>query len=147
MYQFDFLCTYKLIDDEYREQLYKIQLLQAFNLTEYNDHAITLIISDIFNNFNKNDKFRIIIESAFKSSSIKELYDIITSMDTTINDLGENKEKIIFSLMFNYDHFDLLHKCICELYINKDIKDQTLANLINKLLDINEGTITNQLTN
>lgn len=138
MYQYDFLCTYKLIDDEYREQLYKIQLLQAFNLTEYNDDTITVIISDIFNNFNKNEKFRIIIESALKSSGVRELYDLITSMDRTINDVSENKEKIIFSLMFNYDHFDLLHKCICELYINKDIKDQTLADLINKLLDINE---------
>lgn len=135
MYQYDFLCTYKLIDDEYKEQLYKIQLLQAFNINDYDDNVITKTITDIFNKFNSNDKFRKIIESAIKSSCIKDIYNLIGSVDNTVNDLHQHKEKIIFSLIFNYDYFDLLHKCICDLYINNDIKDQTLDNLINKLLD------------
>jgi hypothetical protein len=40
MYVYDFICTYKLIDEEFRDTLYKQQLLEAFNLREYDENVI-----------------------------------------------------------------------------------------------------------
>ena len=41
MYQADFICTYKLMDDEDdKNTLYQFQLLQAFDMIQWNDDRI-----------------------------------------------------------------------------------------------------------
>ena len=141
MYQYDFICTYKLIDEEYGDDLYKAQILQAFNISRWDDDSVNNTILAIFNKFKKNINLKKIINKALLSYEFNELYDIICMLDDTDNNNNnnnnikkeENKELIFFSFLFNYNFFDLLHKCICELFINEDISNTTLDNILNKI--------------
>jgi hypothetical protein len=134
MYQYDFICTYKLIDEEYANDLYMAQLLQAFDISSWDDDIVNNTIMDIFNKFQYNINFKKIIDKALLSSDFNELYDIICTLDNNNNNKKEeNKERIFFSFLFNYNFFDLLHKCICELFIKNDISNTTLDTILIKL--------------
>ena len=134
MYQYDFICTYKLIDEEYANDLYMAQLLQAFDISSWYDDIVNNTIMDIFNKFQYNINFKKIIDKALLSSDFNELYDIICTLDNNNNNKKEeNKERIFFSFLFNYNFFDLLHKCICELFIKNDISNTTLDTILIKL--------------
>ena len=135
MYQYDFICTYKLIDEEYANDLYMAQLLQAFDISSWDDDIVNNTIMDIFNKFQYNINFKKIIDKALLSSDFNELYDIICTLDNNNNNnkKEENKERIFFSFLFNYNFFDLLHKCICELFIKNDISNTTLDTILIKL--------------
>ena len=113
MYQTDFICTYKLMDEEFTDDLYKIQLLQAFNLEKWDDTIITNRSFELYALLMKSDTlFRDIIEKAKKNSDITNIYDSVIDKD------GKDDDKIIFALLFTYDYFDLFHKCICEYFRN-----------------------------
>ena len=137
MYQHDFICTYKLIDEEYANDLYMAQLLQAFDISSWDDDIVNNNIMDIFNKFQYNINFKKIINKGLLSSDFNEFYDIICLLDNNNNNSNnkkeENKERIFFSFLFNYHFFDLIHKCICELFIKDDISNTTLDNILNKL--------------
>lgn len=102
--QLNHLCTYKLIsednDDEVglREMLYKIQLLQTFNMEEFEEQIIN----------NKIDKlFQIIKDEEF----IKNIFEKHPYKGTIYNDL-------IFRTLFSYDYLDLFHKCLYHFFNN-----------------------------
>jgi hypothetical protein len=127
MYQTDFICTYKLMDEEFTDDLYKIQILQAFNLERWDDNNINSLCFELYTLLTKSDTiFREIIEKAKKNINIKNIYDSV------IED-GIDDDKIIFTLLFTYDYFDLFHKCICEYMRNGKVSLQTLENLMIKL--------------
>lgn len=128
MYQTDFICTYKLMDEEFTDDLYKIQLLQAFNLEKWDDTIITNRSFELYALLMKSDTlFRDIIEKAKKNSDITNIYDSVIDKD------GKDDDKIIFALLFTYDYFDLFHKCICDYMRNGKVSFQTLENLMIKL--------------
>ena len=97
MYQTDFICTYKGIKlhDEPEEQepseaepcdmqeldmqewLYRIQLLQAFDLTEWNDDAINDTIMTVFEQVYVIPEFVALLEQARRTPAIKALLDIL----------------------------------------------------------------------
>jgi hypothetical protein len=135
MYQYDFICTYKLIDEEYANDLYMAQLLQAFDISSWDDDIVNNTMMNLFNEFQYNINFKKIIDKALLSSDFNELYDIICTLDNnnSNNKKEENKERIFFSFLFNYNFFDLLHKCICELFIKGDISNTTLDTILNKI--------------
>jgi hypothetical protein len=139
MYQYDFICTYKLIDEEYANDLYMSQILQAFDISSWDDDSVNNTIMEIFNKFNNNNNFKKIINKALLLSDFNDLYDIICMINDNNSDDNndikkeENKERIFFSFLFNYNFFDLLHKCICELFIKGDISNTTLDTILNKL--------------
>jgi len=102
--QLNHLCTYKLIteDDEeevgLREMLYKIQLLQTFNMEEFEEGKIN----------NKIDKlYEIIKDEEF----IKNIFEKHPYKGTIYNDL-------IFRTLFSYDYLDLFHKCLYHFFNN-----------------------------
>ena len=128
MYQTDFICTYKLMDDEFTDDLYQIQILQAFNLEKWDDNFINTLCFDLYMILTKSDTiFRDIIERAKKNIDITNIYDSIIDKD------DKEDDKIIFALLFTYDYFDLFHKCICEYMRNGKVSFQTLENLMIKL--------------
>ena len=128
LYQTDFICTYKLMDDEFTDDLYQIQILQAFNLERWDDNNINSLCFELYTLLtNSNSIFRDIIEKAKTNINIKNIYDSIIDKD------DENDDKIIFTLLFTYDYFDLFHKCICEYLRNGKVCLQTLENLMIKL--------------
>ena len=111
------LFTYKLITEDndeekgMREMLYKIQLLQLFDLNEL-DEAVM------------NEKMNTLYESIKNEPFITEL-------------LQENPYKInffnnelLFRTLFSYDFLDLFHKCLYNHFNNLPMEDS-----INKLKD------------
>jgi len=100
--QLNHLCTYKLIteDDEeeigLREMLYKIQLLQTFNMEEFEEETINKKIDHLFNSI-KDEEF------------IKNIFEKHPYKGTIYNDL-------IFRTLFSYDYLDLFHKCLYHFY-------------------------------
>lgn len=109
------LFTYKLITEDndeekgMREMLYKIQLLQLFDLNEL-DEAVM------------NEKMNTLYESIKNEPFIAEL-------------LQENPYKInffnnelLFRTLFSYDFLDLFHKCLYNHFNNLPMEES-----INKL--------------
>ena len=109
------LCTYKLIteDDQeevgLREMLYKIQLLQIFNMEEFEDKIINQKIDGLFDSIKNEDFITQIIE--------KHPYK-----GTLFNDL-------IFRTLFSFDYLDLFQKCLYCHFNNLPL-ETSLQNLI-----------------
>ena len=58
MYQADFICTYKLMDDEDdKNTLYQFQLLQAFDMIQWNDDRIYKEITAIYETMKTSGEF------------------------------------------------------------------------------------------
>lgn len=120
----DFICTYKDIDNDLSDDLYKAQFLQAFHLNNWNYKKIKIIIQDVYDLIYPELKYIIdfIKQSNNKHFSIIKMF------------LQENDDDIaVFEILFAYDYFDLLHKCICEKINNNTISEQSLNNLLNKI--------------
>jgi hypothetical protein len=127
MYQYDFICTYKLMDDESdQEQLYRIQLLQAFNLNEWNDMKINTIIKDLYMVLSRTEEFKEIFAKARANQSIIEMMDLFKLSGE--ERLEEND--IIFNLLFKFEYFDLLHRCIVDYLVNNNLSPKYVSNLM-----------------
>jgi hypothetical protein len=128
MYQADFICTYKLMENEAdQEDLYRIQLLQAFDLNEWDDEAINAIILDLYARV--SSEFKEIFEKARQNETILEMLAFFKLSGE--KRLEEND--IIFKLLFKFEYFDLLHRCIVDFLLNQTIQHKYLANLLNIL--------------
>jgi len=139
MYQTDFVCTYKLfndIDENDQEQMYRIQLLQAFDLTEWNDDKINKIIEEVYFSIYRDGVFKEIFIKANKNKHINEILEIYKMNNTEIESdkiaiIDQND--IIFRLLFKYEYFDLTHRCIIDYIINKSIDEKYLNKLLSEL--------------
>lgn len=124
-YQYDFVCTYKLMDTpEDQEQLYRIQLLQAFELETWNEFEINDTIIELFSILYLNDDFKEIIKKARNNDNIVKMFETL-NMEYT----GDT----IFTVLFNYEYFDLLHSCIGDILMNKVINPIHFTNIMNAL--------------
>jgi hypothetical protein len=127
MYQADFICTYKWMDDpEDQEQMYRIQLLQAFDLNEWNDDKINTTIQEIYTALAKTDELKNIYKKARQNTFIMETLSLF-SHETVIGD------DIIFNLLFKFEYFDLLHRCIVDFLINGNVDEIYATKLLNAL--------------
>lgn len=139
MYQADFVCTYKLfddMDDNDREQMYRIQILQAFDLNEWNDDKINKIIEELYFSISSDGVFNDIFKKAKANTHISEILEIYRANNTEIETdkiaiIDEND--IIFKLLFKYEYFDLTHRCIIDFIINKSINEKYLNKLLSEL--------------
>jgi hypothetical protein len=126
-YQTDFLCTYKLMDTEdEQEQLYRIQLLQAFDLPHWDDDKINSTILTLYRLVAKTDEFAKVFEKALANQNMQML---LLKFGDDIN-TNEDNLFLIFTFLFNFTYFDLLHRCLCEYLRRKSIAPA----ILNKLL-------------
>ena len=122
MYNTLFLCTYNLIhnkdvdedDDELSNDLYRSQLLQAFNLSEWDSGKIVTMFENLSKMLSNNDKGKVILERMKNKSMIP-----IEDMEIVV--------------LFSYDYFDLFHKCLLDFFTHGRILEETKNNLINKI--------------
>jgi len=109
--------TYKLItedgDDEkgLREILYKIQLLQLFNLNEFDENVV-------------NENMNTLYEQIKDESFITELLQENPCKHSFFN------RELLFRTFFSYDYLDLFHKCLYNHFNNLPMEGS-----INKLKD------------
>ena len=125
MYNYTFKCTYNLIDNsnmdseddtnEFKENLYRSQLLQAFNMNELDYESK---FEDIFDYINgeiiKVENGRIILNKMKENSTFP-----IAGMELV--------------LLFSYDYFYIFHNCLIDLFNNGDISDENFNMLIQKI--------------
>lgn len=115
----DFICTYHMIDDnEESNILYKIQILQAFNLSEldtFHEEKIQNEIKELFNKYKNYKQLENIIDMVKKKHNLLLI-----------------KDNIIFIILFSYDYFYIFLSCLRDLENNNIISDKNY----NKLIDI-----------
>ena len=100
MYIKDFLTTYKSFDDyQVSFPLYQSQLLQAFNITEFNESEISNKMNIIEKELINNEYF------------IQIKLDLLKKFENSL--FNENNISMLF---LSYDYFDEFHKC----YIKND---------------------------
>jgi len=127
MYQSNFICTYKLMSDiSYQDELYRIQLLQAFDLEQWNDDKIHEIIQNLYLLMKDTIEMKQIFKKAKHNNNINSL---LNNFNTNDNDI----ELIIFTILFNFSTFDLIHRVIIDFLKNKSIKEVHLTKLLNEL--------------
>lgn len=120
--QLNMICTYKMItedgDDEVglKQMLYQMQLLQAFDIAEYNNDII-------------NNKIIALYQEIRDTSFVKIL------MQQNPNTIHFEEPELIFTTLFSYDYFDLFHKCLYYHSKNESIDDT--MNLLLKEFNIN----------
>ncbi len=109
MYITNFVCTYKLHDDDVKEDMYRTQFLQAFNLTEWNDEEINKETLALYHVCNKTQGFSVLLEKMKQSDDLKLLISI----------MGENDDIVVFKCLFKFELFDLAHKYFCNIIEKK----------------------------
>ena len=130
MYQSDFICTYKSMDNDYdQEQLYRIQLLQAFDLNEWNDDRINTTIGELYAQLFNRIEFKEIFVKARQNPAIMEMIDLFKL--SGVERLEE--DDIMFKLLFKFEYFDLLHRCIVDFLLTDTISPVYSSKLLNAL--------------
>ena len=123
MYQTDFICTYKNIDDlDDQEDLYRIQLLQAFGIEAWDDATVNGITEDLFEKMSPVDGIKEIIVKCRKFPAHTMFVGMMGTDDMTV-----------FRLLFKFELFDLMHRCIVEHQTTGTISNDALAQLANNL--------------
>ena len=73
-YNSEFLCTYKSMDEEYYQNLfYQIQILQALNISKYDDTIVSNHIDKIYyflQNYYEIDIILLALKEKYKNSNI-----------------------------------------------------------------------------
>jgi len=105
-------------NDDDRNDLYRIQILQAFGLHCYDDAALNKKIADLY--FHMKEK-----EYAQLKEIIDECYKANQHICTC--------DMLVFTFLFSYDYFDLFHKCLLDFFTHGRILEETKNNLINKI--------------
>jgi len=118
MYCYDFICTYKMVEDDedFSTQLYQQQLLDAFNLNAYDNKIISRAISTIYNKVSKDSRLIEILEL------IKNKFPQLCS---------DNQDAM--NILFTYDYFYLFHRCLIDYYMNAKIDQKYYDNLSNAI--------------
>ena len=122
MYNTDFVCTYKQHDEEEQDDMYRIQLLQVYNLDTWNDTVINNTTALIFNKYIDNFDMKEILNKASDSDKLSNIKLYIGDDDLTI-----------FTGLFQYELFNLIHLCICDLEKTTEISALNKSNIINNL--------------
>ena len=127
MYQSDFICTYKLLEEPNdQEQMYRIQILQAFELNVWNDDKINKTMKGLYTTLAKTDALNDIFKQARENTSLTDLLTMFSEED-------DIDDAIIFSLLFKFEYFDMLHRCIVDFLLNGTIHEKYTTKLLEAL--------------
>ena len=119
---YDFLCTYHLIenDDNLSSICYQNQLLQSFNLNNFDSQKIDDNILKVFNIMRDDEE-------------IIEILDILSDRVQIFNFLKQNNQKLdysfIFQMLFSYDYFYLFHNSFIHYKTNKSLNKSSFSEL------------------
>jgi len=112
-------------DPQDQEDLYRIQILQAFEVEQWDDDIINNEIEQVLSKISSSDDFKTILD---KARTNKNILEILAGAE-----LSNTEDSIIFKMLFTYDYFDVLHRCICDILINGTVSKPYLDKLLNIL--------------
>ena len=116
-YHADFICTYKLMDnDDDRNDLYQIQMLQAFGLRHFNEDEMSENVLQLYHQLKDCNEIQEILEEGVKANP---------QMNMT--------HAIMFICLFSYDFFNLFHKCLIDYFTTGSILEESKRDMIDKL--------------
>jgi hypothetical protein len=121
-YDYDFLCTYHLIenDDNLSSLCYQNQILQAFKLNNFDSQNINYNIQKLYNVLRDNEE-------------ILEILDILSNKLQIFQFLKQNNQKLdnslIFQMLFSYDYFYLFHNSLIHYKTNKSLNKSCFSEL------------------
>jgi hypothetical protein len=147
MYDSEFICTYKMMDtEEEQEHLYKIQLLQAFKLDEWDDDVINDSMVELFHlmkldsnldkillHLSKVEALQGVISMTNECIDMKYANEVdanYTIKNTSNSEIDFDKKMVLFALLFQYEYFDLFHKCIYDFIHYWNITDKNMNALL-----------------
>lgn len=122
--QLDYICTYKEITEDGEDEVglkqmcYQLQLLQAFNMIEFDDKEID---KNITNTYTQLKDVSFVHELIMKNPYNSQLVD----------------PELVFRTLFSYDYFDMFHKCLVYYYNNKPV-DTPFVLLLNEFNTVNK---------
>lgn len=113
-YHADFICTYKLMDnDDDRNFMYQIQILQAFGLRNFNEGEISEKVLQLYNELKDCSQIKGIIEEGIKANPQMKMTN-----------------EIMFTCLFSYHFFDLFHKCLIDYFTSGSILEESKRDII-----------------
>jgi len=116
-------------NSEDQEQLYRIQILQAFESNDFDDEKINKTITDLYMVMNNTGLFKDVFIKARQNESIMEMIEFLRLSGE--ERLEEND--IIFNLLFKFEYFDLLHRCIVDYFLNNSVHEKYIQALLEAL--------------
>ncbi len=87
--------------------MYRLQILQAFNLNNWDDEVIEKKTKQLFQALIENENSKKDIEEIINKCKCSEKFKTIISF------VGDNKYDL-FKILFIYELYDLAHKCFCD---------------------------------
>ena len=119
-YNTNYNILYQNIEDiEKSDTQYRKDYLTVIGLNEYNYEENDKGITSLHTKIKDNTSFKNIFEAAKKHKHLMWLLQ------------GGNAS--ILWVLFNYDHFYLLHNCLKDYFEYKDISDENYNAILNKL--------------
>ena len=132
-YNSDFVCTYKMMPDiEDQDTLYRIQLLQALGINEWHDEAVSKTIRMAYEQFHTAPAMQQILIKAKAAPNLLWLAVLFESPPVIV-DLQ------VFAALFMFDYFDVMHRCLCDLFNRGDVQANHLEEFM-RLLELESVT-------
>ena len=141
MYNTNVLCTYKLIPDitdAERNMMYRIHILQIFIISDEhindcllteNNEIIVDTLDCIYHIFSKTTEFRTIIDKM----GLNNIFDCFKDTNADKDKDKSMRDETLFKILFCYDFFDLIHRCIADFLLTKSVSPDNLNKLLNAL--------------
>ena len=117
-YSADFICTYKLMDDDDdRNIMYQMQLLQAFGMSKFDEGEMSEKALQLYNELIDCIQVKEILEEGIKANPQMKMTNVI-----------------MFMCLFSYQFFDLFHKCLIDYFTTGSILEESKRDMINMII-------------
>ena len=127
-------------DERSQEQLYSIQLMQALDLELWDDTAADRMLNDIIERVQSTPIFRYILSLAKANKQILDMTKLFSEP------LAKLDSSIVFRLLFSYDYFDMMHRCVSDVLREGTVKEDHYVALCNALCHDNDALCDHRLT-
>jgi len=130
------ICTYQYYDSQFKDFIPKSMITIAEEVEESEDSADLIYKSDILQVFNltEYDDDKIEEEMKVLYEKLKNNEKMVECMKKLAHRFVTEELEFGMMLLFSYDTFFITHLCICDI-IEKDEIDQDNLNLLVKLIN------------
>ena len=119
IYHADFICTYKLMDnDDDRNFMYQIQLLQAFGMHKFDEDEMSERTLQLYHQLKNCNQLKEILEEGVKTNSQMKMTNVI-----------------MFICLFSYQFFDLFHKCLIDYFTTGSILEKSKRDIVDIIIN------------
>jgi GTP cyclohydrolase I len=104
-------------NDDDRNIMYQIQILQAFGMHNFDQDKINKKVLHLYQKLINCNEVKEILEEGIKVNSEMQL-----------------THEIMFMCLFSYHFFDLFHKCLIDYFTTGSILEESKCNMIHAII-------------